>query len=167
MHHRIRCFLDSLNMLCSYFGILASCMQWPENGCRGHVMDTARAADFPGLPRMSVTSPCTVTHPGTEPGFNFDSFYAPLSCFLSFTTLLKVTLNSIITEQLDILKLHYFFLWYHCHIVIKDTILLLNAFLGLTYKSPLLDGPGIRYMFSFTGSISILQSIIYPTYVKC
>ena len=31
-------------------------------------MDTARAADFPGLPRMSVTSPCTVPHPGIEPG---------------------------------------------------------------------------------------------------
>ena len=30
-------------------------------------MDTARAADFPGLPRMSVTSPCTVPHPGIEP----------------------------------------------------------------------------------------------------
>ena len=31
-------------------------------------MDTARAADFPGLPRMSVTSPCTLPHPGIEPG---------------------------------------------------------------------------------------------------
>ena len=36
-------------------------------------------------------------------------------------------LHSTITEQLDILRLHYFLLSYHCHIAIKDTILLLNA----------------------------------------
>ena len=30
-------------------------------------MDTARAADPPGLSRMSVASPCTVPRPGTEP----------------------------------------------------------------------------------------------------
>ena len=59
--------------------------------------------------------------------FNFGSFYAPLSCFFSFTTLLMVALHSTITEQLDILKLHYFLLWCHCHIAIKDTTLLLNA----------------------------------------
>lgn len=51
-----------------------------------------------------------------------------LAASLSLITLLVVTWNPIITEELEILKLHYFLkICNHYHIAVNVTILLLNA----------------------------------------